>query len=77
MREGSVNEQLRFFNITTQSTQSSQDMKKMGLTQKKLQQKRVIPHFKRNRQLNNILKVLKNLISGTMPNLHKFKMAAI
>ena len=51
-------------------------MKKIGLTQNKLQQKRFIPHFKRNFSLNNILKVYQNRIGGTMPNLHKFKMAA-
>ena len=52
-------------------------MIKMGLTQNKLQQKRFIPHFKRNFSLNNILKVYQNRSGGTMPNLHKFKMAAI
>ena len=52
-------------------------MTKNGSTQNKLQQKRVIAHFVRNCSLNNISKVYQNRRSGTVPNLHKFKMAAI
>ena len=46
------------------------------MTQNKLQQKRIWCHFNGKILLNNILKVYKNRRSGTMPNLHKFKMAA-
>ena len=46
------------------------------MTQNKLQQKQIWCHFNGKIVLNNILKVYENRRSGTMPNLHKFKMAA-
>ena len=52
-------------------------MKKYDLTHRKLQQKWNNLYAFWNSVKNNNSKVYQNQRSGTMPNLHKFKMAAI
>ena len=49
----------------------------MKMTPHKLQQKRFHLYAIWNSAINNVSKVYQNQRSGTIPNLHKFKMADI